>query len=63
MKAHKKGEIEVDIRTLPPVMYAFATEELPILCGGGPVDLLKAEQHLNLFVVSVKELVHPRANK
>jgi len=63
MKAYKRGEIEVDIRTLPPVMYTFATEELPILCGGGPEDLLKAEQQLNLFVVSVKELIRPRPNK
>ena len=61
MKAYKKGEIEVDIRTLPPVMYAFATEELPVLCTGDAADLEKARKQLGLFINSVKELVQPRA--
>lgn len=60
MKAYKRGEIEVDIRTLPPVMYDFATEELSVLCTGDAADLEKARKQLGLFITSVKELVHPR---
>jgi hypothetical protein len=60
MSAYKNGEIEVDIRTLPPVMYAFATEELPVLCQGDAEDLEKAKKQLGLFMTSVKELVRPR---
>jgi hypothetical protein len=60
MKAYKEGQIQVDIRTLPPVMYAFAMEELPILCQGSEEDLKKAKQQLKLFIVSIRELVKPR---
>ncbi len=61
MDAYKKGEITVDIRTLPPLMYAFATEELPVLCQGDVEDLEKARKQLGLFITSVKELVKPHS--
>ncbi len=60
MKAYQDGKIEVDIRTLPPVMYAFATDELPVLCHGSQEDLERAKQQLKLFIVAVNELVRPR---
>lgn len=63
MKAYQNGEIEVDIRTLPPVMYAFAMEELPLLCQGTEADLRMAKQQLGLFLVSIKELVNPRMSE
>ena len=52
MVAYKNGEIEADIRTLPPIMYAFATEELPVLCQGDEEDLEKARKQLGLFKTS-----------
>ena len=62
MRAYQAEEIEVDIRTLPPIMFAFATEELPILCSGSQEDLDKAKQQLKLFIVAVNELVHPKVS-
>lgn len=61
MKAYQRGEIDVDIRMLPPAMYAFATEELPVLCAGNPDDLRRAKQQLKLFIASMNELT--RSNK
>ncbi len=63
MKSYKNGEIEVDIRNLPPIMYAFATEELPILCQGDIEDLEKARKQLGLFMTSVRELVNPKTSE
>ncbi|MFW9849699.1 MAG: hypothetical protein ACFFF4_11180 [Candidatus Thorarchaeota archaeon] len=63
MTAYKNGEIEVDIRTLPPIMYAFATEELPLLCQGDAEDLEQARKQLNLFMTSVRELVNPKPSE
>ncbi len=63
MKAYEEGKIAVDLRALPPVMYSFATEELPVLCQGGPDDIQNARRQLKLFMVSVKEILKPKYNK
>ncbi len=60
MRLYQEGTIETDVRTLPPVMYEFVENELPVLCSGDASDLEKARKQLNLFIVSVKELVQPR---
>ncbi len=63
IKAYQEGKIEVDIRSMPPVMYTFTMEELPHLCKGNEDDLNRAKQQLKLFITSIRELVNPMVNE
>ncbi|MCF2137372.1 MAG: hypothetical protein K9W43_09075 [Candidatus Thorarchaeota archaeon] len=59
MVAYKNGEIKVDLRSLPEVMYDFVMNDLPDLCVANRETLLRSLQKIKLFLNTMDLVIKP----
>lgn len=59
MDAYKAGEIQVETRALPDVMYDFVLNDMPDLCAADRDTLILILKKLRLFLNTMDLLVCP----
>ncbi|MHA1740496.1 MAG: hypothetical protein ACTSVD_00205 [Candidatus Thorarchaeota archaeon] len=59
MKAYKRGEIAVDIRTMPTVMHDFVMNDMPDPCSADRETLARFLTKIRLFLNTMDLLVRP----
>ncbi|MHA1245738.1 MAG: hypothetical protein ACTSPE_00145 [Candidatus Thorarchaeota archaeon] len=59
MEAYKRGEIAVDMRTIPTVMHDFVMNDMPDLCSADRETLARSLKKIHLFLNTMDLLVRP----